>query len=66
MVNPRLWTVITPQYKMALDDLVKAGAYLSLGDAVRSALRLLFQHHGLKIPYGEIDRRIPNREIESR
>lgn len=44
----RFSVTLTGRYKEALDSLVKMGLYIDHQDAIRSSLRHLFQHHGVK------------------
>ncbi len=44
----RFSVTLTGRYKDALDSLVKKGLYLDHQDVIRSAMRHLFQHHGVK------------------
>ena len=37
-----------------LDQLIKEGVYNSRNEAIRDGLRLLFEHHGLKVLQGEV------------
>ena len=39
---------LTGPYVKALDRLVEEGIYMNPQDAIRSALRRLFQHHGIE------------------
>ena len=45
----RITIRLTHRYMLLLDELVKRGAYNSRNEAVRDALRRLFEHHGLKV-----------------
>jgi len=47
-VRTRISLTLTPVYLDALNRLVEKGLYLEPQDAVRAALRLLFQHHGIE------------------
>jgi len=40
---------LTQRYMDLLDELVDRGAYNSRNEAIRAALRLLFEEHGLKV-----------------
>jgi len=44
----RLTLTLTKVYVEALDYLVDEGLYMEHQDAVRTALRLLFRHHGIE------------------
>ena len=44
----RLSVTLTRPYINALDHLVKKGLYMEHQDAIRTALRRLFQFHGIK------------------
>jgi len=43
----RLWTTVTEPYAKAVENLVKTGVYISQGEALREALRLLFEKRGV-------------------
>ena len=45
----RITIRLTGRYTQLLDELVESGAYNSRNEAVRSGLRLLFEHHNLKL-----------------
>ncbi len=45
----RITIRLTQRYMLLLEELVKRGAYNSRNEALRDALRLLFEHHGLKV-----------------
>jgi len=47
--KPRVWATVSEPYAKALADLVKAGFYVSQGEAVRAAIRLLLKEHGVTI-----------------
>ena len=42
---------LTDRYVERLDRLIQEGVYMDQQDAIRAALRLLFQHHGLEPLY---------------
>lgn len=44
----RFSVTLTPIYIRALDAVVDEGHYMDHQDAIRHALRHLFQHHGIK------------------
>lgn len=45
----RITIRLTQRYLQLLEELVKRGVYNSRNEAVRAALRLLFEHHGLRV-----------------
>ena len=45
----RVSVTMTRQYVEALDLLVDRGVYLSRGEAVLAAIRLLFKQHGIEV-----------------
>jgi len=45
----RITIRLTQRYMQLLEELVKRGVYNSRNEAVRDALRLLFEHHGLRV-----------------
>ena len=45
----RITIRLTSRYTQLLNELVESGAYNSRNEAVRAALRLLFEHHNLKL-----------------
>jgi len=48
----RFSVTLTTAYVRALDQLVEVGIYLDHQDAIRDALRKLFQYHGME-PFSE-------------
>lgn len=44
---------LTKRYMQLLNELVEKGIYNSRNEAMRDALRLLFEHHGLKLTKGQ-------------
>jgi len=48
----RFSVTLTKPYAEALDRLVEEGLYLDHQDAIRDALRRLFQYHGME-PFSE-------------
>lgn len=45
----RITIRLTLRYMQLLEELVNRGVYNSRNEALRAALRLLFEHHGLKV-----------------
>ena len=45
--KPRVWAVVTERSREVMHLLVKEGIYLTQGQAVRAALRLLYEKHGV-------------------
>ena len=45
----RITIRLTRRYSQLLEELVEKGVYNSRNEAVRDALRLLFEHHGMKV-----------------
>jgi hypothetical protein len=48
-MRERITIRLTKRYMHLLDRLVERGVYNSRNEALRDALRLLFEHHGLKV-----------------
>ena len=44
---------LTKRYMWLLNKLIERGVYNSRNEAIRDALRLLFEHHGLKLAQKE-------------
>jgi len=53
----RITIRLTKRYMQLLNELIERGAYNSRNEAIRDALRLLFEHHGLMVLQSE-ERRI--------
>jgi len=51
----RFSVTLTTAYVEALDRLIEVGIYLDHQDAIRDALRRLFQYHGVE-PFSERER----------
>ncbi|MFH0748407.1 MAG: ribbon-helix-helix domain-containing protein [Candidatus Bathyarchaeota archaeon] len=49
----RITIRLTKRYMKLLDELIEKGAYNSRNEAIRDALRLLFERHGLRVLQGE-------------
>ena len=49
----RITIRLTKRYMQLLNDLIERGVYNSRNEAIRDALRLLFEHHSLKVLPGE-------------
>jgi len=47
----RITIRLTKRHMDFLQELVNRGVYNSRNEAIRAALRLLFEHHGLKFQY---------------
>ena len=47
--KPRVWATVSEPYAKALEGLVKVGFYVSQGEAVRAAIRLLLKEHDITI-----------------
>lgn len=45
----RITVRLTKRYMTLLEELVERGVYNSRNEAIRDALRSLFEHHGLKV-----------------
>ena len=45
----RITIRLTQRYMELLNELIERGAYNSRNEAIRDALRLLFEHHGLRV-----------------
>lgn len=45
----RISVRLTKRYMRLLNELVEKGVYNSRNEAIRTALRLLFEQHGLKV-----------------
>lgn len=45
----RITIRLTKRYMQLLNELIERGVYNSRNEAVRDALRLLFEHHGLRV-----------------
>jgi len=49
----RITIRLTKRYMQLLNELIERGVYNSRNEAIRDALRLLFEHHGLRALPGE-------------
>jgi len=49
----RITIRLTKRYMQLLNELIETGVYNSRNEAIRDALRLLFEHHGLRVLPGE-------------
>ena len=47
--KPRVWATVSEHYEKALKGLVEAGYYLTVGEAIRAAIKLLLKEHGVSI-----------------
>ena len=45
----RITIRLTKRYMSLLNELIERGVYNSRNEAIRDGLRLLFEHHGLKV-----------------
>jgi len=54
-MRERISIRITKKYMRFLDRLVEAGVYNSRNEAIRDALRMLFEHYGFKLLVDEDD-----------
>lgn len=52
--KPRVWAVVTTQDKSVIKRLVEEGIYLTQGEVVRAALRLLYEKHGIILSPEEV------------
>ena len=55
----RFSVTLTTAYVRALDQLVEVGIYMDHQDAIRDALRRLFQYHGIE-PFAEKEPTAPS------
>jgi len=49
VVKKRVSVTMSRPYVEALDRLVEEGVYLSRGEAILAAIRLLFKQHGIEV-----------------
>jgi Arc/MetJ-type ribon-helix-helix transcriptional regulator len=55
----RYSVTLTTAYVKALDQLIEVGIYMDHQDAIRDALRRLFQYHGIE-PFSEKETAAPS------